>query len=81
MRRRLLPVRSGCDVPRTLRDLLLDAHALQSDLRDAGLFASAGYMEPVIDAIRNRQAYDESERGNDSDTDKPPRVLGGDHGN
>jgi hypothetical protein len=50
-------------VTRTLRDLLMDAHQLQSDLRDAGLFTAAGRMEEVTDAIRNRQAYDDEEGG------------------
>ena len=45
---------------KTLRDLLLDAHQLQSELRDAGLFAAAGRMDEVVDAIRNRQAYDDA---------------------
>lgn len=56
-------------MPRSFRDLLLEAHGFVSDLRDAGLFTAAGLMEPVIDAIRNRHAYDEAERGED-DADK-----------
>lgn len=42
----------------TLRDLLHSAHVLESDLRDAGLFTAAAKMYDVIEAIRNREAYD-----------------------
>lgn len=45
---------------KSLRDLLLDAHVLTTDLQEAGLHAAAGYMENVTDAIRNRSAYDEA---------------------
>lgn len=54
---------------RSLRDLLLDAHQLQSDLRDGGLFSAAGLMAAVIEAIRNRHAYDDEREGSDDDTE------------
>lgn len=51
-------------MPKSLRDLLADVYLLETDLRDAGLFSAAGYLEQVKEAIRNREAYD-SERGED----------------
>lgn len=49
---------------KTLRALLMSAYELQSDLREAGLHAAAAFMDEVVDAIRNREAYD-GEKGDD----------------
>lgn len=47
-------------MPKSLRDLLHDCEILTTDLRDAGLFTAAGYMDSVKEAIRNREAYDQA---------------------
>lgn len=54
-------------MPRTLRDLLYDAHGLHGDLLNAGLYTAAARMDDVIDAIRNRGAYDAPREGTDDD--------------
>ena len=46
---------------KSLRDLLYDCEMLRSDLDDARLFHAAQCVSIVMDAIRNREAYDSAE--------------------